>query len=166
MNEPAQVDHAAAGLAVLQGGRRRGPGYGMFRAGRQAAAISRPDEQVRLAAQGMDDMVRVDAANMQAGIAATVFGLVAAIHRSEAGDGRGCAQACAQLRACLTREVGLLAVCPAPVHKSKALAVLLPSIMMAAIFMLPCLDWRSRRRAHTGGGRNAERAGGAEAQRP
>ena len=66
MREAEQVDHAAAGVAARQGGGERSPGRGILRARKQAVAIDRTCQRLRLAAQGVDYVVVVDAIDAHA----------------------------------------------------------------------------------------------------
>ena len=61
MGEPEEVDHAAAGLAPGSASARACPGGGVFATGKDAVAVDRSGEGLRLATQGMDDVAVVDA---------------------------------------------------------------------------------------------------------
>src|SRR4051812_6392011 len=61
MGEPEEVDHAATGLGLGQCLGQGRPGGGVLAAGEEAVAVDRGGERLRLAAQGVDDVVVVDA---------------------------------------------------------------------------------------------------------
>jgi len=66
MGKPKQVDHPATGVPAKQGGGKRSPGGLVLAAGKQAIAIDRPCQGLRLAAQRVDDTAIVHAMDTHA----------------------------------------------------------------------------------------------------
>ena len=61
MGEPEQLDHAPAGFPLGQSLRERGPGVGIFGAGKEPVAVDRAGQCLGLAPQGVDHVTIIDA---------------------------------------------------------------------------------------------------------
>src|SRR4051812_43335637 len=85
MGEPEEVDHAATGLGLGQCLGQGRPGGGVLAAGEEAVAVDRGGERLRLAAQGVDDVVVVDAVGPAPVLAGPQAGMAEHLGAAEPG---------------------------------------------------------------------------------